>query len=267
MRDEPRSSESSADNSADFVPYLDEQFLDTPEKQTVETDLDSLDISEGDVDSNLTPRVETVKAGKRGGLVREIIETAIIALLIFAAVRAVVLNFRVDGTSMMPNLINGEMLIVNRNAYKTFDLYGLVDWVPGVEHADAKDISPFSSPHRGDIIVFDPPVNSNKPYIKRIIGLPGETVEVKNGGVYIDGELLDEPYIEAGITDCSGQYCGPVTLDDSQIWVMGDNRRNSSDSRSFGPAQISSVEGEAIVTYWPLSEVSHVGTVDYDDQQ
>ena len=228
----------------DFVPY------DTP------------------VDSNQQPlpMVTTEPAkGKRGGVIREIAETALIALVIFLLVRTLVLNFRVDGTSMMPNLVNGELLIVNRNAYDSYDLYGLIDWIPGVEHANAKEVTPFSDPTRGDIIVFQPPVNSDKPYIKRIVGLPGETVEIRDGGVFIDGELLDEPYIEAGITECTGPYCGPITIPDGQIWVMGDNRRNSSDSRVFGPVDINSVQGETWITYWPLSEFGLVHSPDYDE--
>ena len=202
---------------------------------------------------------------KRGGVIREIAETALIALVIFLLVRTLVLNFRVDGTSMMPNLVNGELLIVNRNAYDSYDLYGLIDWIPGVEHANAKEITPFSDPKRGDIVVFEPPVSSNKPYIKRIIGLPGETIEIRDGGVFVDGELLDEPYIEAGTTECTGPYCGPITIPEGQIWVMGDNRGNSSDSRVFGPVDIDSVQGETVITYWPLSEFGLVHSPDYDE--
>lgn len=202
---------------------------------------------------------------KRGGVWREIIETALIALLIFVAVRSLVLNFRVDGSSMLPNLTNGEMLLVNRNAYDSFDLYGLVDWVPGVEHASAKEVTPFSDPSRGDIVVFDPPINSNKPYIKRIIGLPGETVEVRDGSVFVNGELLEEPYIEGGITRCTDSYCGPLEVPEEHVYVMGDNRNNSQDSRYFGPVPIDSVEGKALVTYWPISEIGGFGSPDYQE--
>ena len=133
-----------------------------------------------------TPTQTTEKRKRRGGVLREIAETALIALVIFVAVRSLVLNFRVDGESMFPRLHGGDMLLVNRNAYESFDLYTLVDWLPGVEHADAKEFSPFDDPQRGDIIVFDPPesVSTTKPYIKRIIGLPGETVEVRDGSVH-----------------------------------------------------------------------------------
>ncbi len=237
---------SNQEESADFVPY------DEP----------------NDTDEQTLPSVTSQPVrGKRGGVIREIAETALIALMIFLLVRTLVLNFRVDGTSMMPNLVNGELLIVNRNAYDSYDLYGLIDWIPGVEHANAKEVTPFSEPRRGDIVVFQPPVNSNKPYIKRIIGLPGETIEIRDGGVYVDGELLVEPYIEAGTTECTGPYCGPIVIPEGQIWVMGDNRGNSSDSRVFGPVDIGSVQGETVITYWPLSEFGLVHSPDYEDDQ
>ncbi len=208
---------------------------------------------------------DSSKKQRRGGIVREIVETALIAIAIFLAVRMLVLNFRVDGSSMFPNLHDGDMLLVNRNAYESWDLYTLVDWLPGVDHADAKEFSPFSDPQRGDVVVFDPPVPSSKPYIKRIIGLPGETVEIRDGSVFIDGEELIEPYIEPGTTACSRE-CEPWVVPEGQIFVLGDNRQNSSDSRVFGPVDIESVQGKAWVIYWPISDLGFLGTPDYPDE-
>jgi signal peptidase I len=211
-----------------------------------------------------SPEQDSIKVRrKRGGIIREIIETILIAVLIFVAVRALVLNLRVDGTSMLPNLENGEMLLVNRNAYDSFDLYTLIDWLPGVEHAQAHEITPFDGPDRGDIIVFDPPVPSSKPYIKRVIGLPGETVEIRDGRVYIDGAELEEDYIQDGITDCGRRDCPAVEIPEGHVFVMGDNRRNSSDSRVFGPVDIDSIQGKAWAVYWPISELGMVGHEDY----
>ncbi len=215
-----------------------------------------------------TPTVESTPASggrRRGGVLREIVETALIALVIFMAVRLLVLNFRVDGSSMFPNLHDGDMLLVNRNAYESFDLYTLVDWIPGVDHAEAKEFSPFSDPQRGDVIVFDPPVNSTKPYIKRIIGLPGETVEIRDGNVYIDGDLLEESYIESGITECARE-CTPWQVPEGHVFVLGDNRQNSSDSRVFGPVPIESVEGKAWVIYWPIGDIGLLNDADYPDE-
>ncbi len=194
---------------------------------------------------------------------REVIETIILAVVIFFGVRLVVLNFQVDGSSMMPNLQNREMLLVNRNVYMHFDVNSLVDWLPGVDHDGEHIVYPFHPPERGDIIVFNPPNNSDKPYIKRVIGLPGETVSFHDGFVYIDGQKLDEPYIKGAITQCNRSVCQDVKIPEGDIFVMGDNRQNSADSRSFGPVSIDSIIGKAWVTYWPLDDFGLVPHFDY----
>src|SRR5919107_3044701 len=118
------------------------------------------------------PGAEPAPSAKNqaGRAVREVVETLLLAALIFFLVRLVVLNFRVDGQSMTPNLDNEQMLLVNRNAYQ------FVDW-------QGNTFYPFDPPERGDIVVFNPPTESDKPYIKRIIGLPGDEVTFSNGQV------------------------------------------------------------------------------------
>ena len=128
------------------------------------------------------PQAAPTAKNQAGRAVREVVETLLLAALIFFLVRLVVLNFRVDGESMLPNLDDGEMLLVNRNAYQYVDVGG-------------NRYYPFDPPERGDVIVFDPPTGSDKPYIKRIIGLPGEEVTFGDGHVFINGELLPEDYI------------------------------------------------------------------------
>lgn len=205
---------------------------------------------------------------KQTSMVREIAETLILALIIFVAVRSVVLNFRVDGLSMTPNLQNNEMLLVNRNAYFHLDTWALVDWLPLVEHEEENVIYPFDPPERGDIIVFDAPVNgADKPYIKRVIGLPGETVEIHDGGVYINGQRLDEEYLGGEETWCDrpGQPCPTVVVPEGAVFVLGDNRDNSSDSRQFGPVSVDSIIGKAWVTYWPKDVIGVVPHYDYPE--
>jgi len=243
---------------------------------STDSDLSPLHTSEsaywaGDADAALNPDpagervVATTPAKKQSSALREIVETALIAILIFVGVRTLVLNFRVDGSSMLPSLVNGEMLLVNRNAYDSFDLYTLVDWLPGVNHADAKDFTPFPGPHRGDVIVFNPPVTSDKPYIKRVIGLPGDTVEIKDGSVFVNGIQLDETYLHGDTTDCQPRACDPIVVPDGEIFVLGDNRAHSSDSRYFGTVKISEVVGKAWITYWPIGHIGKVPTSDYDE--
>ncbi len=201
---------------------------------------------------------------KAGRAVREIVETLLLAALIFFAVRLVVLNFRVDGASMVPNLQNEEMLLVNRNAYRSIDLSAIGGLLPGDDGDGANTFYPFAPPERGDIIVFEPPTNSDQPYIKRIIGLPGEEISFRNGQVLVNDIVLDERYIDDETT-CRGDDVCEVVVEEGEVFVLGDNRMNSSDSRSFGPVPIDRVVGKAWFTYWPLAELGWVPHYEYDE--
>ncbi len=200
---------------------------------------------------------------KRGA--REVVETILLAAVIFVGVRLLVLNFRVDGRSMTPNLHDQELLLVNRNAYRHFDANAAVDWLPGIEHDDEWTFYPFSPPERGDIVVFEPPVSddSDKPYIKRVIGLPGETVEIRDGGVFVDDRRLDEPYLAGTATTCPRRACDAVEVPEGAVYVLGDNRANSSDSRTFGIVSVDAIVGKALLTYWPLDDFGLVPHEDY----
>src|SRR3954466_7065992 len=176
-----------------------------------------------------------------GRAVREIIETLLLAALIFFLVRLVVLNFRVDGASMLPNLDNEEMLLVNRNAYQHVDLNG-------------NRYYPFDPPERGDVIVFDPPTNSDKPYIKRIIGLPGDEITFGDGRVIINGHPLEEDYITER-TRCGRTDTCDVVVPPDTVYVLGDNRGNSQDSRVFGTVPVGNIIGKAWLSYWPPEDL------------
>lgn len=195
----------------------------------------------------------TTKTRKRSAI-WELVETLLLALLIFIAVRSVVLNYRVDGLSMMPTLHDREMLIVNRREYSHIDLAALVNWVPGVSISGEHEWYPFRPPKRGDIIVFTPPMGGPEPYIKRIIGLPGDTVAIHDGSVYINGKRLNEPYLRSDTLWQGSVARTPIKVPEDSVFVMGDNRDNSSDSRVFGPVAISSIIGKAWLAYWPPSE-------------
>jgi signal peptidase I len=219
--------------------------------------------------ANDPPRhAQTTEPKKQTSLLREIIETALLALIIFVAVRSVVLNFKVDGLSMMPSFDNGEMLLVNRNSYRSIDGWDFIDWLPIVdEHDDAEPFFTFGEPQRGDVVVFTPPEpGQDKPYIKRVIGLPGDTVEIHDDGVYVNGTRIEEPYLEGGTTTCrtgSEEFCGSVTVPEGSIYVLGDNRNNSEDSRYFGPVPQNRVIGKAWITYWPTEVIGVVPHYDY----
>lgn len=217
----------------------------------------------------LVVTVDTKKrsAGKSAGrALREIIETVLLAAIIFFGVRLLVLNFKVDGESMIPNLQNDELLLVNRNAYGDIDLNRWLNHIPGVDRDGSWVIYEFAPPERGDIIVFNPPNGDDKPYIKRIIGTAGEMVMIKNGEVYVNGILIDEPYIKDGITDCTdGSDECTFVVPEGSVLVFGDNRRSSSDSRGFGPVPIENIIGKAIVSYWPSSDIGLVPHYDYPE--
>ncbi len=206
---------------------------------------------------------------KRPSMLREIAETLLLALIIFVAVRAVVLNFRVDGRSMEPDLADNEMLLVNRNAYFAFDQDQWFGWIPGVDtEDDAGPSYPFGKPEHGDIIVLNPPpsATADKPYIKRVIGEPGDTVELRDGGVYINEQRIEESYIDEDETPCNpNQICGPLTVPQDAVFVLGDNRDNSEDSRVFGIVPIENIIGKAWLSYWPRTEVGFVPHEDYPE--
>lgn len=151
----------------------------------------------------------------------------------------------VEGTSMVPQLNDGERLLVNKLVYYKFRN---ISW----GHLD-----------RGDIVVFWYPGDPDKSYVKRIIGLPGETVEVRNGKVYIDGTELKEPYLDT-IHNQNLRDNMTKTVDQHYYFVMGDNRDNSSDSRVWGLVPEKYIYGKAFFRYWKPSNVGFLEHGEYD---
>jgi len=174
--------------------------------------------------------------------VREFAQTILLALLLFFVIRNVVQNFRIDGISMEPNFHHGQFLIVNRFAYCP----GLHLEIPplGIDFHKTWCVN---QPRRGDVIVFEYPLDTSRDFIKRVIALPGETVEVRNGQIFVDGQLLPEPF---GPNPASRDF-GPLRVPPGTVFVMGDNRNNSSDSRVWGPLPQNEIIGKAILSYWP----------------
>jgi len=159
----------------------------------------------------------------------EVVQTLVIAGLLYLGINAVTARVRVQGHSMVPTFKSGEYVLVYRLAYK------------------------FSEPQRGDIVVFHPEAFPNAPqealaddYIKRVIGLPGEHVEVRGGAVFVNGQRLSEPYIAE-----PPYYRGVWDVPPGEVFVLGDNRNNSTDSHVFGPVPIDRIVGKAVLVYWP----------------
>lgn len=194
----------------------------------------------------------------------EIFKTLLIAVLVFAAARTFLLPYEVEGASMSPNLHDRDRVLVNRTVYLHFDLNRWLNYLPGVERHGQLVVFPFHMPERGDVVVLHPPFPSAQPYIKRVIGLPGETISFENGYVYINGERLDEPYIDGPITRCDvRQACHEGTIPPGYVYVLGDNRTNSTDSRVFGPIPIDNIIGKAWFTNWPLDAFGLLPHYDY----
>ena len=174
-------------------------------------------------------------AGQKVDMKKEILSwvfyIAFVLVLTWVIITFVGQRTRVDGRSMMNTLHDGDNLIVEKLSYR------------------------FSDPKRFDIIVF-PPTGKKEYYIKRIIGLPGETVQIdENGNIYINGELLEENYGAETIQN-PGRAAKPITLGDDEYFVMGDNRNNSKDSRSeeVGNVKRSQIIGRAWLHIWPLNK-------------
>ena len=190
----------------------------------------------------------------------EILETLILGLMVFLIVRSVFLNFQVDGQSMAPTLRDGQYLLVNRLAY--IDLERDVLWQFWPDRASVGSgarYPPLRAPQRGEVVVFWPPSVSDRPFIKRVIGLPGETVEVREGAVLIDGVALDEPYLRARPVYSSP----PARVPPGKYYVLGDNRNNSSDSHIFGMLPAEHIIGQALFSYWPVDAAGLIAPPTY----
>lgn len=157
-------------------------------------------------------------------LLRELLETIVLSLVIFLLIRLVIQNYRIESHSMQPNFYEGEFILVNKLAFK------------------------LGEPTRGEVIVFHNPGNIEEDYIKRVIGLPGDVVEIRDQTVYINGQELAEPYATNPFRD---NY-GPETVPTNHLFVMGDNRGNSSDSRRIGPIPEDLIVGQAWLRVWPF---------------
>ncbi len=174
---------------------------------------------------NISPAPEKKDNTRR--LIIDIVETILLALVFYFAIDAVSARVRVKNVSMQPTLYEGEFLLVNRLAYK------------------------FSPPQTGDIVIFHAPTEPGEDFIKRIIGTPGDTVSVNEGKVFVNGIRLDEPYI-ADVP----RYTGEWSVPDNQIFVLGDNRNQSSDSHVWGFVSMDVVVGKALLVYYPFNKIA-----------
>ncbi len=181
--------------------------------------------------------------GRRlGGLARDTVEALVLAVVLYVILQVFVQNTVVEGSSMQPNFVDSEHLLVSKLAYMK------------------------GAPHRGDVVVFRVPGLGGEDFIKRVVALPGETVELRDGVVFVDGAPLEEPWAPSADTSDFGLYRVPP----GHVFVLGDNRADSNDSRVFGRAasglpgldepaiSLDLVVGKAWLTVWPLQSVGLV---------
>ncbi|MBV9355449.1 MAG: signal peptidase I [Chloroflexi bacterium] len=203
-------------------------------------------------------RTSKSRASGARGLVWELLQTVILTLIIFLGVRAVVQNFRVEGASMEPTLTTGQYLLINKAAYFHVENTPLEHILPVTREGSTAYL--FGGPQRGDIVVFKAPTDPSKDFIKRVIGLPGDTVLIKNGQVFVNGERLDEPYIHFPASYTYPFDGQPKTIPDSTYFVLGDNRPNSSDSHLGWVVPVDNLVGRGWVSYWPPSDWGTIPT-------
>ena len=182
---------------------------------------------------------------KRKSTVREYTEAIIIALLLALFIRTFVVQaFKIPSGSMLNTLLIGDHILVNKFIYGIKNPINGNTWIP------------LEKPERGDVVVFKYPLNPKQDYIKRVVGVAGDRIEIKNKKVFLNGEPQNEPYtihldnkiIPAGIQ--SRDNMGPITVPANSLFVMGDNRDNSYDSRFWKFVDLKEVKGKAFILYW-----------------
>lgn len=177
-------------------------------------------------------RRERQRGKWRGGLAELAVTILVAFVLVFGVVRPfVVAAYKIPSRSMVPTLEVGDRILANKFVYDFFE------------------------PERGDIVVFESvDENDDQTLIKRVVGVAGDKIRVRRGSLYVNGELQEEPYLNEHRQTPQDTY-GPITVPEGNIFVMGDNRDNSADSRVFGPLPLENVEGEAFMRFWPVPKI------------
>jgi signal peptidase I len=179
-------------------------------------------------------RLQREKKKRKAG-VAELILTAVVAfVLVFGFVRPYVVEaYRIPTESMVPTLEVGDRVLANKFVYR------------------------FTEPERRDIVVFDSvDEGDDQTLIKRVVGVAGDEIQVQSGVLYVNGEEQEEPYLNDA--DQSRGFYGPTVVPEGHIFVIGDNRGNSADSRVFGPLPLENLKGEAFMRFWPISKISTI---------
>ena len=186
----------------------------------------------------------TYMVKRLGAFFLDVLEVIVFAVGIFFFIYLLIMRpHKISGQSMMPNFQDGEFLLTEKVTYYT------------------------RNPVRGDVVVFMPPVSTTDEFIKRVVGLPGEKIMIKDGKVYINAELLPESYVADTVKTAGGTFLSDgkeYEVPADQYFVLGDNRPNSSDSRYWGPITKKAMSGRAWISYWPIDRSGVVPIPDYN---
>ena len=184
--------------------------------------------------------------------IREIIETVILSLLLFIGIQFAVQTYQVEGASMKPTLAQGQYLLVNKLVYRHFDFGGGAEGaLRDGQFTSEGLIFPFHPPQHGEVVIVSFPDDPSRDFVKRLIGVSGDTVEIRAGRTFVNGVRLEEDYARLDDHDDMDALKVPA----NSFFVMGDNRLHSNDSRDWGTVPLENIVGRAWVRYWPPHEI------------
>ena len=179
-------------------------------------------------------------------IIREIAETFVIVMLVFLALQITIRTYQVEGYSMAPTMHHTDYVLVNKIVYTKFEKNILNNFMPLVDMESEEVMFPFHSPQRGEIVIFKYPKDESREFVKRVVGLPGDTVEIRNGYVYVNGDRITENYVSYRDNDSTQIF----KIESYSYFVLGDNRVSSNDSRDWGLVPAKNIVGKPWFTLW-----------------
>ena len=192
-------------------------------------------------------------------ITKDLIESIILATLVFIVIQTGIQNFKVEGSSMDPTLSHGQYVIVDKVSYFRLDTNRFSRIIPIWNSQDSQPQFALEPPKRGEIIVFSYPLDPDRDFVKRVIGIPGDTIQIGNGEDIVNGKLMEEDYINSltpkgDLWFADGFRPEITTLQKQEYFVLGDNRLGSNDSRNWGPVPEKNIHGKVWLSYWPVNK-------------
>ena len=194
-------------------------------------------------------------------IAKDLIESIILAILVFIVIQTAIQNFKVEGSSMDPTLSHGQYVIVDKVSYFRLHADRFSRIIPIWKSQESRAQFALDPPKRGEIIVFSYPLNPERDFVKRVIGIPGDTIKIGNGQVIVNEKVINEDYINSltpkgDLWFADGVRPKITKLQDQQYFVLGDNRLGSNDSRNWGPVPENHIHGRVWLSYWPVSKLA-----------